>query len=280
MRILRAIATVLCLGLFLGLCPGLGFAPAGAHELWIEPGPGPVGPDGRIEADLVNGETFKGIRLPYLPRDIRRLSLHLGPLDADVGGRLGDNPTISAPPLGEGLHIIAYVSAPRTVRYDDFAKFAEFAAHKDLGDVAALSQARGLASGPLTEVYGRFSKALVAVGHGQGADRRLGLETELVALDPPRAGAPLRLQLFGPDGARVGAFVELFDRAPDGTVTVSGLRSDAEGIVTLQPVAGHVYMADSVLLRVPAPGLAEETGAVWETLWANLVIAFTNPPLR
>ena len=247
-------------------------APVGAHELWIEPLEARIEPKGRITADLVNGEAFKGLRLPYLPRDIRRLTVHLGDRMAEVTGRIGDSPAIEVPALGQGLHVLAYESVPRTVQYRDFAKFESFAAHKDLGDVAAMTAARGLATGPLTEVYSRFSKALVVVGLGQGADRRLGMETEFVALDPPRSGQPLRLQLHGPDGPRSGVQVELFDRAPGSDVEVSRLRTDAEGIVTLTPVAGHVYMADAVILRVPDATLAAETDATWETLWANLVL--------
>lgn len=268
MQIRRSIAIVLCLL--------LGPVPAVAHELWIEPLKARVEPEGRIEAHLVNGETFTGQRLPYLTGDIRRLTLHMGAEHADLAGRLGDIPAISAPPLGEGLHVIAYESAPRTLRYTDFERFVAFADHKDLGDVAAMTAARGLGTESITEVYSRHSKALLPVGHGRGSDRRLGLETEFVALDPLQAGQPMRLQLFGPDGPRAAVQVELFVRAPSGAVDISLLTTDSEGIVTLTPAAGHDYMADAVILRVPTAERAAETGtdtaAHWETLWANLVL--------
>jgi len=264
MPIIRSIATILCL-----VCWAL---PVRAHELWIEPAEARFEAEGRITADLVNGEGFAGRRLPYLDRDIRRLTLHLGDRQAPVTGRLGDIPAISAAPLGEGLHVVAYESAPTSLRYGDFDKFAAFAEHKDLGDVAAMTRARGLPVGPLTEIYGRYSKALIAVGHGNGTDQRLGLATEFVALDPPRAGTWMRLQLFGPDGPRADAQVEWFARAGDGSVAVSRLRTDAEGIVAVRLEAGHDYMADAVLLRPPGPALSQETGAAWETLWANLLL--------
>lgn len=250
--------------------------PAVAHELWIEPVTPRVDREGRIEAHLVNGELFRGTRLAFLPGRIERFELHLGAASAAVAARIGDVPALSMPPLGEGLHIALYQSGPDRLRYEAFDKLAAFAAHKDLGDIAAMNAARGLPPAPVTEIYRRFSKALIAVGHGAGADRRFGMDTEFVALDPPVPGGPMRLQLFGPDGPRAGVQAELFDRAPDGTVTVTLLRTDARGIVTLQPRAGHDYMADAVVLRVPDGAVAAETGADWETLWANLV--FRIPP--
>lgn len=256
----------------------LATVPAAGHELWIEPVAPWVASEGRIEAHLVNGERFGGTRLSYLPGRIERFELHLGDSAVPVAGRIGDVPALSMPPLGAGLHVALYQSGPSTLRYDSFDKLGAFAAHKDLGDIAAMNAARGLPPAPVTEVYRRFSKALIAVGDGAvaGEDRRFGMDTEFVALDPPVAGAPMRLQLFGPDGPRPSVQAELFDRAPDGTVAVTLLRTDADGIVTLRPEAGHDYMVDSVILRVPETAVAAETGADWETLWANIV--FRLPP--
>jgi len=250
--------------------------PVAAHELWIEPVAPRVAAEGRIEAHLVNGEEFRGTRLSFLPGQFARFELHLGGSAAAVDGRIGDVPALSMPALGTGLHVALYQSRPATLRYETADKLAAFAAHKDLGDIAAMNAARGLPPAPVTETSRRFSKALIAVGTGDGTDRRFGLETEIVALDPPLPGAPMRLQLFGPDGPRGDAQVELFVRAPTGTVTVTRLRTDAAGIVTLRPRAGHDYMADAVILRAPAADMAAGTGADWETLWANLV--FRLPP--
>ena len=254
----------------------LATVPVAGHELWIEPVVPWVEPEGRIEAHLVNGELFGGTRLSYLPGRIERFELHLGDSAVPVDGRIGDVPALSMPALGAGLHVALYQSGPATLRYDSYDKLGAFAAHKDLGDIAAMNAARGLPAAPVTETYRRFSKALIAVGDGAGEDRRFGLETEFVALDRPAAGAPMRLQLFGPDGPRADVQAELFDRAPDGTVAVTLLRTDAAGIVTLRPEAGHDYMADSVILRIPDAAVAAETGADWETLWANIV--FRLPP--
>ena len=46
--------------------------------------------------------------------------------------------------------------------------------------------------------------------------------------------------------------------------------TDSEGRVTVPVKSGHRYMLDAVVLREPSANLAEATGAVWESLWANL----------
>ena len=49
-------------------------------------------------------------------------------------------------------------------------------------------------------------------------------------------------------------------------------RTDDQGIVTIHPKAGHDYMLDAVILARPTAPASTDTGADWETLWANLVV--------
>lgn len=267
--------------LALSLALSLPFAaPAAAHELWIEPLAWTVPLDGKLSAHLVNGERFEGVKLVWLPGRSARSEVIAGhdgarPARA-IDGRMGDRPALAADPLGEGLHILLYQSRPATVTYDDLAAFARFAEHKDFPGAVARHRAAGDPRAGFKEAYSRFSKALVAVGDGAGEDRRTGLETEFVALDNPYTAdlsGGIRVQLLHDDAPRAHARIELFDKAPDGTVQVTYHRTDAAGIAALPVRPGHSYLADAVILRRPDPGLAARTGAVWETLWAALTFA-------
>jgi hypothetical protein len=272
--------------LAVAFCLGLPSA-AGAHELWIEPLDYTVAADDRIEGELVNGQTFEGLKLPYLPKGFTRFSIVAGEVEIPVGGRLGDTPALSSPPAAEGLNVAVYVSAGDVVRYDDFATFERFVAHKDLanmigGDVIARHRARGLPEAEFGEFYTRHVKALVAAGSGEGQDRALGLETEIVALANPytddmAGGLPVRVEYRGVP--RAGAQVELFEKAPDGTVAVTLHRADEGGVALLPVRPGHAYLADAVVLREPEAGLADKRDVVWETLWAALTFAVPGPGL-
>ena len=72
---------------------------------------------------------------------------------------------------------------------------------------------------------------------------------------------------------RRGSQLEVFEKAPDGQVSVTVLRTDDEGSVAVPVKAGYSYMLDAVVLRVPEGALAEDRGAVWESLWANMTFA-------
>ena len=65
--------------------------------------------------------------------------------------------------------------------------------------------------------------------------------------------------------------MELFDRGPDGSVDVRLYRTDAEGRAVLDVAPGHAYLVDHVVMREVEP--ADETGSVWESLWASLTFA-------
>jgi len=251
-------------------------APLQAHELWIEPLAYQVGPQSIAAADVVNGELFEGTKLAYLPQGFQRFVAINGGQFTNVSGRIGDRPALQLEPLGEGLHIIAYQSNISTIGYTEWEKFLKFADHKDLGDVAAAHDARGIPTVDFDEAYSRYSKSLIAVGDGTGEDRRLGFITEIVALDNPYTTddiQEMRLQLFYDGEVRANEQIEIFEKDKDGLVTVTLYRTDEEGIATVPVSAGKRYMADAVVLREPSAKLVSETGAVWETLWANLTWA-------
>jgi uncharacterized GH25 family protein len=248
--------------------------PGFAHELWIEPLDFQPGATVPIEAHLVNGQRFEGIELPYIPASTVELSLTLGDQTVAVAPRIGSKPALSAPALGDGLHIALYRSAQATVIYAEMEKFESFVAHKDLDPILETHRARGYPEANFSEVYTRYSKSLIGVGGAAGADRNFGMETELVALTNPYTddlSAGFRVQLFYRGQTRNDAQVEVFDRAGDGTVTIYTLRTDGTGVATVPVTAGHAYMLDAVVLREPEG--VSNPGALWESLWANLTFA-------
>lgn len=218
-------------------------------------------------ADLRNGEQFKGVALGYFTRQIARFDLAQGRRVQAVVGRMGDVPALQVTAGKPGLWAVLHETTPSLITYKEWEKFQAFAAHKDFPDIRARHTARGLPEAGFAERYTRHAKALVAVGHGRGADQARGLETEFVALQNPYAGGDtLAVQLLYQGQPRSDAQIEMFARAPDGTVTVTLHRTDAQGQARLPVQPGHLYLLDAVVLRPADPA----SGAVWETLWAAL----------
>ncbi len=251
-------------------------APVLAHEFWIEPKAYQVPADGRLEGNLVNGQEFAGVNLSYLPRQFANFVVFAGEDAARVDGRPGDIPALNQAPLAEGLHVVAYQANNATVDYETWEKFQNFVDHKDFGDVLSRHQARGLPEEDFDEVYSGYSKTLIGVGNSAGADRRVGLETEIVALTNPYTddlSDGFSVQVHYRNEIRPDTQVEVFRKDADFNVTIDLYRTNAEGIATFPVEPGHSYMVDAVVLREPSESLAASTGAEWQTLWANLTFA-------
>ncbi|MGH1355615.1 MAG: DUF4198 domain-containing protein [Thalassovita sp.] len=246
-----------------------------AHEVWIEPQNYQVEKGAQIAASLKNGEGFAGIELGWFSGQIALFDVIARGTRRAIAGRPGDLPAIQGLKTRPGLVVLVHQSKPKTVTYETWEKFQKFIDHKDFGDVRRAHVARGLPEKPLREVYTRFAKSLLAVGHGKGADAETGLETEIIALANPYRGSrtemPVRVLYKG--APRVDAQIELFDRGPDGSVTITYHRTNAVGEAVLPIQPGHEYLVDAVVLREPSPELATHYTAQWETLWASLTFA-------
>lgn len=242
---------------------------ATAHEFWIEPQTFQVSNDDQITAQLKNGQEFKGISLAYFDRKIARFEVVTGDDVAPVNGRMGDSPALNVTAQAEGLVVVVHETTPSFVTYKEWDKFAAFAKHKDFADIKARHDANGFGQAPFKERYTRHAKALIAVGDGVGADRAMGLKTEFVALTNPYVpdfDGIMQVQLLYHGAPRTDAQVEVFDRAPDGTVKISLHRTNAKGIAAIPVAAGHDYLFDGVVLA-----MAEDSDdAVWDTFWAAL----------
>ena len=271
----RMLRTLLAL-LFLSV---LGLPGAKAHEFWIEPQAYEIAPGDPIVARLRNGEKLNGVALPYLPAGYRRFELVEDGASRTVEGRLGDEPALNMPADAEGLVIVALETTDSILSYDDPERFKGFVAHKDLAGALEAHARRGLPEAGFSERYSRHVKALVAVGAGAGADRPVGLSTEIVAeanpyTDDLSGGLPLRVLFEG--APRPGVQLELFARGPDGEVTITLHRTDAEGRVTVPVASGHEYFADAVVL-LDTGNDRPEAGPVWQSLWAGLSFAVPAP---
>lgn len=264
---IRRFTATLCLGAGLGALPLL----ADAHEFFINARAWQVPSDSQLIADIRVGEEFKGPAYAYFPPRIRRFDILMGDEVFPVEGRAGDRPALRMPTPRDGLAVVVHVTGDTTLTYKDAALFERFLTHKDWAPLLDEHADRGLPETGFGERYSRYGKALIAVGDGAGADREAGLETEIVALANPytddlSGGLPVRVLYQG--APRGNAQVELFEEAPDGTVSVSLARTDAEGVALLPVKPGHVYLADAVVVRPLEP---EEAGdPVWESLWASL----------
>lgn len=261
---------------FIALIFSLFAAPVAAHEFWIEPLAYQIEADGNLEANIVNGEEFAGPKLAYLPQRFVNFVLFAGDASARVEGRPGDMPALNQEPIAEGLNIAAYQANNATVDYAEWEKFQRFVDHKDFGDVLSLHQARGISVDGFKEVYSRHAKTLIGVGNAEGRDRRVGLETEIVALTNPYTddlANGFQVQVYYRNDLRANTQVEVFEKAENGTVAISLHRTNDQGIAVFPVRSGYSYMVDAVVLREPSAALAERSGAVWETLWANLTFA-------
>ncbi len=250
----------------------LGTLPARAHEFWIEPHEYQVDIGQPLVADLRNGQEFDGVIHAYFDKRTARFDLLQNGKTTAYTGRMGDVPALQTRPDAEGLLTLVYQSAPQRLTYESWDKFAAFAAHKDFPEIRSRHLSRGLPDSGFSEIYTRYAKALIAVGDGRGQDAATGMETEFIAranpyTDDTSGGLPV--QLLYQNAPRSDAQVEIFDRAPDGTVAITLTRTDAHGWATIPVTSGHSYLIDAVVLR-EAP--ADES-AVWQSLWAAMTFA-------
>lgn len=248
---------------------------AQGHEFWIDPERFIVPAGEPVRADLRVGESFEGGAQILNPLRLRRYQIATGEGLLPGEGRIGDRPAI-VQKVPEGLAVVLVATADSKLTYNAFEKFEAFVTHKAADWTIEAHLARGLPSEGFAEAYSRYAKSLVAVGDGAGSDRAFGLETEIVALKNPyiddvSGGMPVEVLYEG--APRSGEQIEVFEAAPDGSVIVSTVTTDRDGRALIAVRPGHRYMLDSVVLREPSDEAVEATGAVWESLWANLTFA-------
>ncbi|MCZ4254963.1 DUF4198 domain-containing protein [Sulfitobacter sp. G21635-S1] len=249
-------------------------SPALSHEFWIEPHDYQVDNGGTVVGDFKNGQEFVGNTLSFFDKSTERYAMVADGVRTPLKPRAGDRPALNIPaPIDDGLLVVVHETTPQYVTYTDWDKFVKFTKHKDFRDAVALHEQRGWSKERLRERYTRHVKALIAVGSGAGADQAVGMATEFTALtnpyDPGFDGT-MQVSLTYDGAPRADAQVEVFDRAPDDSVTITLHRTDTEGLAEIPVTPGHAYLFDAVTLREAADAGETENAPVWETLWAAL----------
>ncbi|MEP5731830.1 MAG: DUF4198 domain-containing protein [Sulfitobacter sp.] len=250
---------------------------ATAHEFWIEPVLYQVEPGETLQANFKNGQEFVGSTLSYFDRNSARFDMIADGQRTELSPRAGDSPAFDTPaPLEDGLVVVVHETAPSFVTYREWAKFLKFVKHKDFANAVDDHIAAGWSQERFRERYTRHVKSLMAVGSGKGVDEPVGLVTEIVALTNPYEDTftnNMKISVLYQGEPRADAKVEVFERAPDDSVTISLHRTDSNGQAEIPVAPGHSYLFDAVVLRPAAQADASENAVVWETFWAGLTFA-------
>jgi uncharacterized GH25 family protein len=245
--------------------------PVLSHEFWVSPISYDISIDKKIEAHLRVGQNFRGSTYFYNTGDFRIFQLLLNNKNTPVLGNLGDSPPLSMQISQEGLAIIIYETKNNQVKYSEWQKFKDFVIHKDLSYVLDQHIKRGIPRTNFIELYTRYAKSLVAVGHGNGEDREVGLKTEIIALRNPYTSSmeymPLLLLLDGKP--KPFAQIEVFEKSFESIVTTKMYKTDSFGKVSVPIKQNHEYLIDSVTM-VPENAKDFQKDPVWRSLWASL----------
>lgn len=246
-------------------------SPLSAHEFWIEPEVFALEEGAPVMAQTLVGSELKGATYSYNPQNFTRFEIVTDAGVQPVEGRLGDKPALNMVPEGSGLATIVHVTRDYSLTYREWEKFTAFCEHKDFTWAIDRHLERGLGQERVYERYSRHAKSLVALGDGAGADRAVGLLTEIVAeanpyTDDLSGGFPVRVLYEG--APRADAQVELFERDAAGEVTIRLYRTDDQGRAMVEVKPGHFYLVDAVVMRELE--VAEDTDPAWESLWASL----------
>ncbi len=248
--------------------------PAQSHEFWIDPLEFAVEKGAPLAADLRIGQAFKGSAYTYNPRNFEVFDIATNGTRSAVEGRAGDRPALNMTAGDDGLVSVIHVTDAAFLTYSDWSSFKAFCEHKDFTWALEAHKARGLPETGFKERYSRHAKSLIAVGDGAGQDITAGLETEIVALANPYTddvadGFAVRVLYQG--APRADVQVEVFEQAPDDSVTVTLYRTDAAGEARISVKPGHAYLVDHVVMRALEP--QSDSDPVWESLWASLTFA-------
>ena len=260
--------------------------PANSHELWISPDDYQVLLDEPLTAHIRIGEKFEGPSFPFVEMNFERFEIADTKTNSKVSGRLGDAPAVNQMAKNTGLNIILYETTANSVTYNDLEKFRNFVSHKGYPEIIDDHIRRGLPQTGFKERYFRYAKSLVAVENGEGADRKIGLEIEIIALENPytdNLSAGLPVQVLYQDKPLANAQVEIFERAGSSAkpvadelprkVEISILEADSYGKVNIPVRPGYEYLVDSVVIRPVEPPAGDSDNsnpAVWESLWASM----------
>ena len=244
------------------------------HELWIDTANFRVEKDTEINLNLRNGENFDGFSLGYFNRSIEKLYWKQNGNQFDNTSRQGDIPALRIVPIENGLVSAVYISKPSVIKYKEFKKFKNFAIAKHSQSAIDLHLDSGFPKENFSEIYTRYSKALLGVGGAEGSDKANDLELELVALQNPYTddiSNGIEILTLYQGKPLAFAMLNVFERSnTDFRVNSFVVKSDEKGIATVKVENDNAYLIDNVILRPANDKLLKDKGVIWESLWAAL----------
>ena len=247
------------------------------HELWIDTTDFKVEKDTILNLNLRNGENFDGFSLGYFDRSVKELYWRQNGKKFNNNSRQGDNPALQISPTDNGLISIIYVSKPSIIKYKDFSKFQNFVMEKHSPSAVDIHKNLDFPLKNFSEIYTRYSKALVGVGTSKGFDTENNLELELVALENPytdnMADGIEILALYN-GNPRALSNLNVFERSnTDSSVNTFVVKTNDKGVAVVEVKNDCTYLIDNVIIRPANKKLFKDRGVIWESLWAALTFS-------
>ena len=260
---------------------------ASAHEMWIEPLRFSIKTGEKIYANEKVGQNFKGNSYSYLASSFEQFNLTENGKTRPIQSRLGDKPAVHEQVTTEGLAILSAISTPSELVYETRDKFEFFIKTEKLDWVFDAHKKRGLPETGFKEVYRRYTKSLVKVGDGKGDDQVLGLPFEWVIESNPytskEENITARLLWQGKPLANyyVSVFNKIYETKDPGSNVLqianpkikemikTELHTNEDGRVEIPRANGGIFLINAVRMIEPNDETAQQTGAVWESLWAS-----------
>ena len=244
------------------------------HELWVDTTDFRVEKDTEINLNLRNGENFDGFSLGYFDRSVEKLYWRQNGNQFNNTSRQGDIPALKIVPNENGLVTAVYVSKPSIIKYKEFKKFKNFAIAKHSQSSIDFHLKSNFPTENFSEIYTRYSKALLGVGGAKGSDKANDLELELIALQNPYTDDISNgIEILTLYKGRPQAFsvLNVFERSNmDLRVKSFVVKTDAKGIATVKVENDNAYLIDNVIIRPANDKLLKDKGVIWESLWAAL----------
>lgn len=247
---------------------------ANAHEFWLEPLQYRIDVNKTVQANIKVGENFKGDTYAFFPNRFVRFELHHNGRERPISARLGARPAAAQAVDSDGLTTLTYESTYTELTYDDPAVFDNFLTLDGLDWVRQAHKDRGLPERGFTEVFRRFAKSYIGTGNAQGEDRLIGYPLEWRLDANPYTLArqtPLTATLFLNDEPSAGVLARVFMKSGNEEAEELRLTTDENGQISIPFRENTAYLVSSVHMQEPPADVAEETGAVWESLWASAV---------
>ena len=241
-----------------------------AHEAWILPWDFHLDDTNHVRAHIQVGQMLDGSSQLYNPDRFERLEVVSGGTTKPIHGRVGDLPAISHKLQTPGLHTLVYESSGSIISYGNWEKFRKFTDTEGVSWAQEEHRSRGHPEEDFDEVFIRCAKALITHEGVEGADRRVGMPAEIVALNNPYAdGDHIDLQVWWQDQPYADAQVAVFTRTPDGETTREDRMTDREGKLTVPLEDGTRYLFNSVTMEPLDNG---RNTPLWRSYWASMMV--------